>query len=103
MTFFKMDERFKLAPKYVIDYHDFGTFVQEVYGLRDRFDILETPNDSTHSYSGIDGKMSEYEETQLAEMIKDGCGEYYRLADILNDLCRKGKIVPGDYLIDVCW
>lgn len=87
----------------VIEASDLDNFVKEVYGQYFSFVVdQEARNDSTHSFPRIGEPLHEYHEKDLKEFIETG--EHDHLArTLLNDLCRKGLIEAGKYVVNVCW
>ncbi len=86
-----------------VNYSDLDDFISKVYNQEFEFAVAEeSSNDTSHEFGGIDGVIDEYDEKQLAEFIKDGNYNYCARI-IIQDLCRRKLIEPGDYLINVCW
>lgn len=86
-----------------VNYRDFDSFVEQVYGIS--FDFVnseECGNDTTHSFYGIDGEHSEYDHEDLG-LFKENEKTSYVARILLNDLCRNGFIKAGDYFINVSW
>ncbi len=85
-----------------VDIFDLNDFIAEKYEL-DKFEgHLEASNDSDHEIE-VDGEVDEYDEEDLQKALKSGWIEMWRLGVILNDMCRKQWIFPGNYLVSVCW
>lgn len=76
--------------------------IAEHYGLPGFECTLDSAND-THMTFRVSGELNEFDLEDL-EQIKTGqeC-EFLMLGVILNDLCRIGKIKPGNYLILCMW
>jgi hypothetical protein len=85
-----------------VDYNDLDNFIADAYGLDTFEGTLESPNDSVHDYE-VTGKVDEYQQEDIVEAIANKNTEYYMLGPILNDLCSKGKLEAGCYLVRVCW
>jgi hypothetical protein len=96
-------DRFKKTVKYVIDAFDLEGLVCEAYSLSDFNAILESPNDCVHSYAVTDDPLEPWDQNILLEAISNQDINYYNVKVILNDLCRRGAIDPGEYLMEVCW
>ncbi|MBI5066533.1 hypothetical protein HZA97_09975 [Candidatus Woesearchaeota archaeon] len=76
-------------------------FVEQVYNQEFNFtDAEEVSDDVSKEFHEIDGVIEEYDKSDLEEFIKDGSYKYATRV-ILNDLCRKGLIKPGNYLVNV--
>jgi hypothetical protein len=96
-------EKFRLRTKtsYYLSGSDFEAGTHAVYGKR--IELLESPNDTTHEYSGIDGTLSSWEEKELDTAVEDGDIQCWNAAVVLNDLVRRGVLPAGDYFIRVSW
>lgn len=88
---------------YKVDYHALDSFIDEAYGIQgfSCAAVQEWGNDSQHRVS-VDGGMNAWDQ-QNVEKVKRGEDPNYCLRAVMNDLCAKGYIKPGTYLIDVCW
>jgi hypothetical protein len=65
---------------------------------------IEGSNDCRHTF-GVEKECpydSEYDRKELAEWIATGKGSYMT-RHILNELCRRGKLEAGEYLVDTSW
>lgn len=82
---------------------DFNPFVERIYGRYFCFAAdQEARNGSTHSFRNIGEPLDEYDEEILKEFIETG--KHNNLARVLlNDLCAKGLIESGHYIIRVFW
>jgi len=65
---------------------------------------LETSNDCSHTFNveADDPHLDSYEIKELAKWIETGSGSYMSRI-ILNELCRRGKLEAGEYLVDTSW
>lgn len=76
------------------------------YGSQPRYNFVaveECGNDSAHEFH-VDGYVAEWDEGELAKWIASGGKEGWIGNDvILDDLCRRGLIPEGDYVVSVCW
>jgi hypothetical protein len=87
----------------VCDYWDLEQLIQEVYGKE--YEIVpmeEWNNDEQHSYSLKKEKLQDWEKAKLDAFLKGDCRNG-SLRGILRDLCNKGELEEGDYLINVSW
>jgi len=89
-----------------VNYRDFERLVKEVYGQNYEFIVdCECGNDTQHVYLCVGGKgddLDEYDYKRLDEFARTG--KYCWLAQtILADLCQRGIIDPGNYIIRVSW
>lgn len=81
-------------------YKDFDRLVQETYELPNYKCIAENEwnNDSSYTFQDVNGIVDEGDEKALAAKT------FSWQADLLlNDLVRRGKLLPGNYIIEVCW
>lgn len=90
-----------MIKKTVIEaaYHEIEKLIEDEYGFTE-FSIPcneETGNDCALSFK-IDGEVLAYEEEDLINRKQE-----WRTRLYMNDLCRKGKIEAGQYLIIICW
>jgi len=99
----KIELRATKMVSYVVDYNDLETFIDNVYGKHFSFtEDQESGNDSSHEFSVSKEKLDKYEQKKLEEFVNDG--DYcFSTSLIMNDLCNKGLIKPGHYIIRVCW
>lgn len=72
-----------------------------VYGKG--IELLESPNDTTHEFTDVDGSLEPWEETTLNTAIADGDIQAYQAGIVLNDLVRRGVLPAGSYFIRVSW
>jgi hypothetical protein len=87
-----------------VDYNTLNDFIANQYGIDNFEGTLGSPNDSTHSYTVIgNGPDYEFDEDSVNEAIESKGCEHYGLGIVLNDLCKKEKLPPGEYLVSVCW
>lgn len=96
-------EKFRLRTKtsYYLSASDFEAGTLAVYGKR--IELLESPNDTTHEYSGIGGTLSSWEKKELDTAVEDGDVQCWNAAVVLNDLVSRGVLPAGDYFIRVSW
>lgn len=86
---------------YSIDYSNLDSLIKKIYDV-DVESALCQKNDSTLSVS-VDGTQSDYDKKDLVEFFSTKIQEYNTLRLLLNDMCRKDMIEPGDYIINICW
>ena len=86
-----------------VDYYDFNSFVNDIYGIDYSFTASEeSGNDTTHAFNKIDGKVDACDQEDL-DLFKTNEKQSYMARILLNNLCKNGYIEPGDYLIKVSW
>lgn len=83
-----------------MDAFDMEEITNLVYGKR--VEMLESPNDTTHEYN-VNGVVEQYDQKTLDNAIKDGNLECYSYGVILDDLCAKKIIKPGNYFLRMSW
>ena len=86
-----------------IDYNELDKLVKENY--KQKFEVvedLELSNDSDKLISVSKEKLSIYEEANIRKFVDTG---HYNWTThtLLKDMCNKGIIEEGDYLIKVSW
>ncbi len=87
-----------------LSYKEFEKFVVVNYGV-DNYSYIsaeECCNDTEQLYSDVKGELKEYQTEDLNKFKEDGIG-LYLTSTILEDLCSKGIISKGSYLITVSW
>lgn len=95
-----------------VNYGDLDAFVEQVTGRT--FDFVfaeECGNDTSHMFEVVGGRGKCSLETWTRGMeeaeywIANGDGEYggCGAGTLLDWLCSKGHIEPGNYRVDVCW
>lgn len=78
-------------------------FIQKVYELNSFNCYYGSPNDSYHKFNIEKGKMEKWDLEDLQEILEEEGCEIHQLRVVLKDLCNKGIIPPGTYLINVSW
>lgn len=100
-------EPFKKSEYFEIEYYELDDLVNTHYGLEGDFRYMfccdqEAGNDTQHSFNIKKEKLSEWEQEQLDHFIHANPTSFVTRV-VLTDLCNKGIIEPGNYLINVCW
>lgn len=97
--------KFKEEKIFRVEYNELDRFIQEAYGNKE-FSVVsdqEGRNDSSLSFGDIsDRELDEYD-LEVLDSFKKGKNPGFCTHVILNDLCVRGLIPPGDYIVDVCW
>ena len=94
---------YKEVSYYEVEWTNLERFIEAVYGQK--YDIvsdMEWSNDSEHSIKAEKRTFSQYEVDQLVAFRTTGKGGWI-LYILLDDLCNRGFIPSGEYLITVCW
>lgn len=91
---------------YEIEYGAFENLVNEVYGV-EGFNFVETrecSNDSEYTFLAEKKELDDYEKKELQKFINNSthCG-FCTVDSIFDDLCNKGIIESGNYMVNVCW
>ena len=86
-----------------VDYNDLDRFIAHHYQLNYFEGTLESSNDTSHSITVEKEPLSKWDVTDMEKILKDGNCEYWKLHIVLQDLCNKGIIEPGQYLVRVSW
>ena len=90
---------------YEIEYQEIDRIINEYYKPTSKFQFLadsESANDTSHRFRA-DGDVNAYDQEELEEFKKNNRGKLFMTQILLNDLCSKGEIPKGNYLIMVCW
>jgi hypothetical protein len=74
--------------------------IAEVYGKS--FDIGSN-NDADYAITIKSEPLEEYDIAIMNEIVKAGYIEDYQLHMVMTDLCNKGVIVAGNYVVTVSW
>jgi hypothetical protein len=100
-----------------VDHNDLDSFIREAYGLECQsgegggysgeysFEYVaseELSNDVSKSYYVSPEEPNEYDRKKIEEM-KQGKFAQFITCTLLCDLCHRGLIEPGKYIIDVSW
>ena len=97
-----MDHRFKKFSIYSIDSYDLNEVIAFHYGL-DSFECqIDANNDSVYDID-VDGNMKIEDDEDLVDHLDKECCSIYSLRTVLNDLCKRGDIETGKYLVKVSW
>jgi len=89
---------------HIIEYGEWERVVNEFYKPTPEWDFVsdhEANNDSNYSFH-VTGEIDEYEKDRILNFIKDSNFEGWMTQVLLDDLCCKGIINKGEYLINVC-
>ena len=92
-----------------VDYGDFERFVESVTGKEYEFSVeQEFGNDTTHNFtasskSPYSQDLWEKEMEEIEAWISGTGSIQYRIGSLIDWLCFKGHIPPGNYCIEVCW
>ena len=100
----------KIVTKTVnfVEYYDLEEFICETYGLCDLSipEILEASNDTSRQVTVNAGSLDGREIDTLQKFIdfegRKSCS-LYSLSTVLKDLCNKGLIPAGEYVINISW
>lgn len=95
-------DKFKKVEYFEIEYHELDDIINQEYPDLDYECALDQNNDSNISLS-IDGEFSSFDDLALEKLLKNNDQNYQSTRLLLNDMCRKGLIEKGDYLITICW
>ena len=96
-------DKFVQETYFTIDYGDLDEIIQEEYNCPNFTSALGQSNDSTLNIP-IDGDFCNLDQQELEQFLEDHDQDDRTTTRLLmNDLCRKGLIWPGNYLIQICW
>lgn len=80
-----------------------GAYIAQCYDLDGEVDLLEAGNDTDYSYGIISEPIDEYNMKYVEELLKHKGVEHWKLSTVLTDLCNKGLLEPGEYVVKVSW
>lgn len=96
-------DKFKKVEYFEIEYYELDNIINQEYPDIKYESALEQPNDSYFTVF-VDGLINWKDEFLLTNLLVNGHAQDYRTTTILmNDMCRKGLIEKGNYLINVSW
>ncbi len=101
MTKLKM----QVKTTYHVNYSDLERFIQDVYNV-DEFSIpcdQEKGNDTSLEMNVEKRILDKYEIIRLEEFKKDPDNETYMLYTLMDDMCSRGLIPDGLYIIRISW
>ncbi len=104
-------ENFKKMEYYEIDYSDLDQLIEKHLGFNPEcVACWEMGNDSSKVVGNISKDLDEFEEEEINLILTDGEQYGCRVRNGYNaprlcmvELCRRGIIPEGNYLIDICW
>jgi hypothetical protein len=85
-----------------VDIFNLNDFIAEKYNLSNFEGNLEASNDTSHEMT-IDGELDQFHGDDIEKILKNGNVEIWGLSTVLNDMCNKGWILPGNYIVRVSW
>jgi len=93
--------KLKSTPYFDLEDSDFEQLVQSTYNQDYCFSAdIEANYNCFYKYS-VKPKLDKFEKEDIEKFTETG--EYSQLAGVLlNDLCKKGHIPKGEYLLTVC-
>ncbi len=87
-----------------VDYSEVEQIIQDTYGIKE-YNLPcaeETGNDTALTYNISPEEANASTLESINKMRLDKCVSYKTLA-LMNDLCFKGLIEAGEYVIEICW
>lgn len=95
--------RIRTETVHRVDYSDFEAFVEETYGQPFSFPAdVTSGNDTSHSLHANKRTLCEDEREEIDVFVATGQHGYLSHL-LLDDLCSKGLVPEGSYVVDVCW
>jgi hypothetical protein len=97
---------FEKEVKITCDYNDIEKIILEEYGHQ--YEIMPMEEVGSSQYAAVyevnvsQGELVLYQREYL-DNLKQGRPDPFCLVDIMQDLCNKGKLEAGSYIIDVSW
>ncbi|QNK01751.1 hypothetical protein [Dyella telluris] len=68
-----------------------------------KLEMLESPNDTDYAHDVKREELDQWDEETIAEAVESGGFECYNLGIFLNDLCNKGILPEGHYVVRMSW
>lgn len=98
----KYKDNFQTETFFTIDYYDLDDIIREEYNDPD-FECSLDQSNGSYIKMGVNGEFDKYKTNGLRLYLENKRQEYNTLGILMNDLCRKGMIEKGEYLIYVSW
>lgn len=87
-----------------MEYSELESLIQKEFNLPYDFNLpcdLETSNDTTHTFTAERKPLETYESSNFEAALKKE--KSFMTGTFINELCNRGKLEPGKYLINICW
>jgi len=81
-----------------VEYYNLEVLVNKIYGQTFSFEADEELGSEAYKLYNVNGNVADHEENCLEEFKRYGSG-MYMTGTLLNDMCRKGIVEEGNYLI----
>lgn len=93
---YPLQHHFDTRVTHHIDFSDLEELMKEVYGV-----VIEigSANDTTHEFSVTKTEGGDYLKQGLEKQFLDD----WMFHEVMDDMCFKGHIAPGDYYVRVSW
>ncbi len=92
---------------FVVEEEQLNRFITEYYQLKAPFSCHANElwrNDSTHRFQIVKEELDTYDAKKVQALMETPHEPLsYSVQAILQDLCNRGAIPPGHYLIEVSW
>lgn len=104
----------KLIPTYHVSFLTYAggresgsvgldAFIAQCYGLAKDFEMTESPNDTDYGVTVEKKPLDKWDRVTADKAAQEGWVENYKLGVVLCDLCNKGFIEPGEYMVTMSW
>ena len=90
---------FRKETIFTTDDYSLSIFIKEQYGMEDRCAFFSAGNDTSYVFN-VNASVNT---DAVAAMMKYSGVDITELGEIMDDLCSRGVIEPGKYLLNVCW
>ena len=102
------DLKMKTETVHIVVSCDFEEFVKEKYPYATDYSFVATEeagNDSEHRFNATAESYygDELHEEDMADFHRNDGFKPFFTANLLTDMCKRGYIEPGTYLIEVNW
>lgn len=93
----------KKQEVYELDYWELQELIKEEFGYEYDFVAAEElSNDSTWSVT-ITGELDPFEKAEVDKFAETGVWPDYGTHMIFDEMCRRGTLNPGRYIVEVLW
>lgn len=90
---------------YQVSYAWLEEMAEKVYGHALECVACWEQGNDTYNMVDVDGKEidDKWEQKSFDEFVKNGMGDYHTPGLVMNDLCKKGYLEPGRYIVEISW
>lgn len=94
----------KHVSYYEVDWHDLENLIHKTYNVDYDFQAdMGCGNDSSHDFNIKEGALDNWDRDRLKDFIDTNGRKIYMTRVLLEDMCNKGILSPGNYLIQISY